>query len=204
MAHPIPPSVKGARQADAILEATLRCLGRDGYSATSLQRIANEAGVQKRMIIYYFGGREQLLDQAVRKLGDRLLGQVEDAIQGLEEPADIVSVGFARLWDGLTSDRPLLIAYFGLVAESVTNDRLRATTAHVSDGYRRLIARLVANARARGRELAMDQESLTVLIIAGTQGLTLEYLERGETPALLKAIKDFQRWLTAVSQPLVD
>ncbi len=61
-----------------------------------------------------------------------------------------------------------------------------------------------ANARARGRELAMDQESLTVLIIAGIQGLTLEYLERGETPSLRKAIEDFQRWLTVVSRPAAD
>jgi hypothetical protein len=45
----------------------------------------------------------------------------------------------------------------------------------------------------------LDEESLTVLIIAGIHGLTLDWLERGDTPSLRRAIGDFQRWLSAVS-----
>ena len=54
MAKPAPPTAKGARQVEAILEAAIRCLGRDGYSAVSLARIAAEAGVGKRAVLYYF------------------------------------------------------------------------------------------------------------------------------------------------------
>lgn len=198
-AGPVTP--KGARQEQAILEATLRCLGRDGYSATSLQRIADEAGVGKRMVLYYFRDREELLERAVMILGDRLLSQVAEAVAGLEEPADIVAAGFDRVWSAITGDRALLSAYFGLVAESVTNPELQAATRHVNEGFRALIAQLVAEGRGRGRRLRMEQESLTVLIVAGIHGLTLEYLQRGETPALSRAIEDFQRWLVEVSAP---
>lgn len=196
-----PVTAKGARQEQAILEATLRCLGRDGYSATSLQRIADEAGVGKRMVLYYFRDREELLERAVVVLGDRLLSQVAEAVAGLEEPAAIVAAGFDRVWSAITGDRALLSAYFGLVAESVTNPELQAATRHVNEGFRALIAQLVADARGRGRRLRMEQESLTVLIVAGIHGLTLEYLQRGETPALSRAIEDFQRWLVEVSAP---
>lgn len=194
-----PPTAKGARAAEAILEAALRCLARDGYAAASLQRIADEAGVQKRMVHYYFDSREQLFDRVVRRVGDRLLAQVEDAVEGLEDPVDIVAAAFDRLWAGITTDRALLVAYFGLAAESVTDPRLRATIGHINEGYRSLIGRLLEEARGRGRTLHMDEESLTVLIIAGIHGLTLDWLERGDTPALSKAIRDFQRWLAAVS-----
>lgn len=196
-----PVTAKGERQEQAILEATLHCLGRDGYAATSLQRIADEAGVHKRMVLYYFGDREKLLERAVVMLGDRLLSQVAEAVAGLEEPADIVAAGFDRLWTAITEDRALLVAYFGLVAESVTDPRLQATTSHVNEGFRRLIGRLVGEARGRGRRLLVDEESLTVLIVAGVHGLTLEYLQRGHTPALACAIADFQRWLADVSTP---
>jgi TetR/AcrR family transcriptional regulator, transcriptional repressor of bet genes len=101
----------------------------DGYAAAWLQRIADEAGVQKRMVRYDFDSREQLFDRVVRRVGDRLLAQVEEAIEGLEDPADIVSVGFDRLWAGITTDRAPLVAYFGLAAESVTDPRLRTTIA---------------------------------------------------------------------------
>lgn len=201
MAYAEPATPKGARQAEAIIEATLRCLGRDGYAATSLQRIADEAGVQKRMVTYYFGSREALFDQAIRRLGDRLLAQVEDAVAGLEDPADIVAAGFDRLWTGLTDDRALLVAYFGLIAESVTDERLRETTSYISDGYRQLIERLILDAKQRGRKVLIDEESLKVLILVGIRGLVVEYLERGHTPALNRAIRDFQQWLALVSQP---
>jgi AcrR family transcriptional regulator len=196
-----PLTEKGARQAEAIVEATLRCLGRDGFAGTSLQRIADEAGVQKRMVLYYYGDREQLFAAAVRRLGDRLLAQVAAAVEGLEEPSDIVSAGFDRLWTNLVGDRALLVAYFGLISESVTNPDLRAATAYISDGYRRLIAQLVADARSRGRRLRMDEETLTVLITAGIQGLLLEYLERGDTPGLRDAIGEFQRWMAGMAPP---
>lgn len=194
-----PPTPKGARQAEAIVQGALRCLARDGYSATSVSRIAEEAGVQKRMVLYYFETREQLFDVVVRRIGDQMLAQVEEAIEGLDDPADVVSAGFDRIWARVTGDRALLVAYFGLVAESVTDPHLRRTVGYMNEGYRQLIHRLIEDARGRGRDLVMDEESLTVLVIAAIQGLTLDFLERGETPALRKAIAAFQAWLAAVA-----
>jgi len=188
-------TAKGERAREALIEATIRCLARDGYSATSVQRIADEAGVQKRLVHYYFDGREQLFDVVVRRVGDALLAQVADAVADLREPSDIVAVGFDRLWSMITSDRGLLTAYFGLVAESVTDVRLRPTIAYVADGYRDLIALLAERARAQGRRLRMDEDALSVLIIAGINGLTLEWLTHGDTPALAAAIDAFQQWL---------
>ena len=190
---------KGERAAESIIEATVRCLARDGYAATSVQRIADEAGVQKRMVHYYFGSREQLFDAVVRRVGDALLEQVAAAVRDLEEPPDIVAVGFDRFWTGVTSDRALLTAYFGLVAESVTDPRLRGTIAYVSDGYRDLIGLLAGRARQQGRELRMDEETLVVLVIAGINGLTLEWLTHGDTQQLASAIAAFQQWLASVT-----
>ena len=189
---------KRERQEQAILEATLRCLGRDGYAATSLHRIAEEAGTHKRMVLYYFRDREQLLERTVVMLGDRLLSEVADAVRGLEDPADVVAAGF---WSAITGDRGLLVAYLGLMAESVTDPKLQAATGHINEGFRAIIGKLIADAQRRGRGLLMDKESLIVLIIAGIHGLTLEYVQRGESPALTRAIADFQIWLTTVSAP---
>ena len=192
---------KRERQEQAILEATLRCLGRDGYAATSLHRIAEEAGTHKRMVLYYFRDREQLLERTVVMLGDRLLSEVADAVRGLEEPADVVAAGFDGFWSAITGDRGLLVAYLGLMAESVTDPKLQAATGHINEGFRAIIGKLIADAQRRGRGLLMDKESLIVLIIAGIHGLTLEYVQRGESPALTRAIADFQIWLTTVSAP---
>lgn len=196
-----PPTAKGVRQTDAILAAAIRCLARDGYSASSISKIAADAGVQKRMVLYYFGSREVLFDAVVQRIGDQLLVQLEEALEGLEDPVDIVSVSFDQVWGRITSDRALLAAYFGLVAESVTDPHLRKSVGYINEGYRRLIRRLAADMSTRGRRLAIDEQALTVLIVAGIQGLALEFLERGDTPALRSAIEVFQAWLSSVARP---
>lgn len=194
-------TAKGARQADRILEAAYRSLAQYGYSGTSMQRIADEAGVNKRMLHYYFDTRERLFDEVVRRVGDRVLSQVEDAIAELAEPAEIVVAGFDRLWEEVRADPQLQAVYFGLAAESATDPALKQALAHVNDGYRRLIRRRVKDARKRGYELRWHEGSLTVLIIAAIQGLTLQFLERGETKDLRRAIDDFKAWLVWIAEP---
>lgn len=192
---------KGERHAQQILDAALRCLARDGYAATSLQRVADEAGLGKRAVIYYFGSREGLFDAVVRQLGDQLLEQLQQAIAGAQEPADIASRGFEQLWAAVTTDRALLVAWFGLTAESITNPALERTATYITDRFRALLSSLIDDLLASGRELRLRRDSLEVLILTGIRGLILEYLERGETPQLMAAISDFQGWLVAVVGP---
>ena len=199
MARAAPPTPKGARQAEAIIEAAITCLGRDGYAASSIQCIADEAGVGKRAVIYYFDNRVNLVERVVRRISDRLLAQVAEALSGVEEPADIIQIGFDRVWTQLTSDRALLAAYFGLVAEGVTNPELKHHTSFFTEEWRTLIARLMAEAEGRGRRLAMDGPVVTEIIVAGIQGLILTWLQTGTTPALKQAIVEFQDWLSALA-----
>jgi AcrR family transcriptional regulator len=81
-----------------------------GYSGTSVQRIADEAGVQKRMVLYYFQSKERLMEQLVRRVGSRMLSRVEQAVEGLEEPSEIATVGVERMWSRRVGHRPLAAA----------------------------------------------------------------------------------------------
>lgn len=195
MAKSAPPTAKGARQAEAIIEAAIGCLGRDGYAAASLQKIADEAGVSKRAVLYYFDGREDLLEQVVRRIGERLLERVGAAVAGLEEPSEMVAAGFAIMWEAFAKDRALLAAYFGLVAESVTDPALRRSTTVITDGIRTLVGRAIAEGQTRGRRPVLPPEVLIEVVVGGMQGLTLTYLERGETPELMGTIAEFNAWL---------
>ncbi|MBA2348436.1 MAG: TetR/AcrR family transcriptional regulator [Solirubrobacterales bacterium] len=192
-----PPTPKGAKRVEAIIEAAIRCLGRDGYSASSLRTIAEEAGVGKRAVLYYFDDRQDLLQQVVRRIGDRLLARLADVVAGREDPEEIVSAAFNPMWEAFTQDRALLAAYFGLIAESVTDPELRASTSYINDGVRRVVAELITDAKARGRTPVLPAPVLTETIVAGMQGLTLTYLERGETPELLGTLAAFRDWLAA-------
>ena len=44
-----------------LTEATLRCIARDGYAATSITRIVDEAGLSRGAHIHHFSTKEQLI-----------------------------------------------------------------------------------------------------------------------------------------------
>lgn len=196
-----PPTDKGLRQSQEILDAALRCLGRDGYAATSLARVADEAGVSKRMVLYYFDSREELFVQLARSIGERLIAQLEDAVSGIQDPAEVVHAGFGRLWEAITADRALLIALFGVSIESVTDQRLAETVAEFKDSLRALLRRQLELARAHGLRIVVDDDVAITAMVSGFLGLAFEWLETGDTDALASTIAGYEQMVAALALP---
>jgi AcrR family transcriptional regulator len=192
---------KGAKQAQEILEAALRCLGRDGYAATSLSRVADEAGVSKRMVLYYFESREELFVQLTQSIGERLILQLEEAVAGIQDPAAVVHAGFERMWEAITADRALLIALFGVTIESVTDARLAEAVAEFKESLRELLRRQLDDARAQGRRIVVDDDVAVTATMSGFFGLAIEWLETGETPELKQTIAGYQEMVAAMAPP---
>ncbi|MDX8150683.1 TetR/AcrR family transcriptional regulator [Patulibacter brassicae] len=201
MSRPTHLTRKGAERAEQILEATLRCLARDGYADTSLQRVAEEAGVPKRAISYYFVSRDGLLIEAADHLIARLVGQIMQAVEALDDADSIIDIGLSASWDGLTRDRALLVAWLGLQTEAITNASLAPAAAAASDQLRRMIDALIDAHRARGGRLMFPQQTVQITTLAWIQGLALEWASTGSTPALEDAIDAFRAWLKAAAHP---
>ena len=164
-----------------------------------MQRIADRAGVDKRMLHYYFADRESLFASVAGRVGDRLLADVEEAVKGLVEPTDVVAAGFQTMWDSVVSDPRLYAVHLGLVAASVTEPGLRAPVNQIRDRYASLILDLAQRTREAGFQVRLEDRALVGLILAGIQGLTMDYLQRGETPELLDSIGVFTAWLTQLA-----
>lgn len=188
-------TAKGRRQSELIVEATIRCLARDGYAATSLQAVADEAGVGKRAVIYYFDNRETLFDEVVRRLGDQLHSTLRETLAGLEDPESMGVAGFAAYWNALVVDRALLVAWFGLRTEAITSPELKPSADYITAGIREVVVELIDRLLDRGYQLTIEREALVVLAVAGAQGLILQYLEDGDTPELRGGLDTFQAFL---------
>ena len=66
---------KQIRDRDQIVENSLKAFLAAGSPEISLDRLAGAVGVSKRMLIHYFGGREELEEKAFTLLEDRLRAQ---------------------------------------------------------------------------------------------------------------------------------
>jgi AcrR family transcriptional regulator len=199
MTQPQAPTTKGARQQREILDAALSCLGRDGFAATSLARVADEAGVSKRMVLYYFDSREALFTQLTRAIGRRLLTQLEDAITGLQDPGEVTEAGFTRMWEAITADRGLLVALFGVTIESATDAGLAEAIADFRESFRALLRRQLADARTHGRRTVFDDDVAVTMMLSGFYGLAFEWLETGDTPELRETIAGYQRLVAGLA-----
>ncbi|MEE2525976.1 TetR/AcrR family transcriptional regulator [Hyphobacterium sp. HN65] len=84
-----------AASREALMEAGARLFARKGFAATSLDAIAEDTGLNKAMVAYYFGSKtglyQAILDQGV----SRVLERVD--VEALEaRPPDLRLPAFAR------------------------------------------------------------------------------------------------------------
>lgn len=180
-------TAKGARQAEAVLEAAIRCLGSEGYAATSLQRVADEAGVQKRMVLYYFDSREHLIATAFERVAARFHQELRRRLDGVHEPAAIIDA-LVDLVLEQSEDRGLVAAYFGLVAEAATDPTLRRSLDAVREREVAFAHEVLDRVEDHGHELSLERDLLVLAAMTVANGIGMELLLHGRTPQLERAI----------------
>ena len=89
-----------------LLEATVRCLGRDGYAATSISSIIEEAGVSRGALLHHYPTKNELIAAAIvyfyrqrlERLKAQLLGADTDKLS-LEDRLRVLQRDFATWYD---------------------------------------------------------------------------------------------------------
>ena len=151
------------------------------------------------MVLHYFGNRDELFDEVVRRVSRRVLAQVEQAIEEVDDPDAALLLVVDGVWEGVLADPGLHAVFFGLIAESVTDPTHRATITTVREEYRELIRRVVADS---GQTDPRRVDSTATLVLATMAGLTVDRLERGDTPELHRAFDDFKEFLASQLRPV--
>jgi TetR/AcrR family transcriptional repressor of bet genes len=185
----------GARE--RILEAAIEVLKSDGYAGLTIAKVAAGAGESKPLVAYHYGSKQGLVQAAGRSIAQMITDEVLDAVDGattIEAVIRGVDAGVERVLD---EDERVARLYFDLAAVSVVEPEIRRTIAEVNGQWREVLLRLLTEARdgltpARARVL-------TVMVIAGMQGMTLERIERGATPERKRARELFIRTAVAAA-----
>jgi TetR/AcrR family transcriptional regulator len=75
----------GEERRRQLIGHAIRLFGQRGYEGTSLEAVAEAAGVRKQTLLYYFPGKEELFDACVDELAARLASTLEQALEGEDE-----------------------------------------------------------------------------------------------------------------------
>ena len=180
---------------ERILDAAFDVLKRDGYAGLTTAKVAAASGQNKALIAYYFGSKQGLVEAVARRVSDTIVGEV---LGGLGEPSTAVELvrGLTDgIWRVMDRDEGIQRVYFDLASQSVVEAGVSEIMREVKEGYRSILRELL-----RGLDPAPpahDLDSIAVFLVAGIEGLALERLERGDTPALRRARELFVRSASA-------
>jgi AcrR family transcriptional regulator len=107
-------TVLSSRELD-IVRSAYRTMAREGSHRTSLQDIADEAGVSKALLLYHFGTKDALLLSAMKWALER----TEERIRSVIEPGGSASDQISALLDAIFIDpeanRSFYLFYIDLV-----------------------------------------------------------------------------------------
>lgn len=179
----------GARE--RVLDAGLEVLKADGYAGLTTAKVAARSGQNKALISYHFGSKQGLVAAVGHELSESI---TEELLGGIEDRTSVEGIirgaveGLGRLMD---RDERLARLYFDLTAVSVVEPDVRTVMSEMKDGWRTLLASVLVE--ADDGPSPKRAEAGAVFVIAGLDGLALERLSTGETPALKAAQAMFVR-----------
>ena len=181
----------GARE--RILDAALEVLKSDGYAGLSLAKVAARAGENKALISYHFGSRQGLVAAAARELGESITSEILDGLEDAQTVEEVVHGALDGLWRLLERDARVARVYLDLNAVSVVEDDVRTAIREIKARWRAELSRLLRGAGVPPRRAGVGAG----LLIAGNEGFSLDWLERGDTPELRSARTMFVRAISA-------
>ena len=185
----------GARE--RILEAALEVMKAEGYAGTSLAKVAARAGESKGLVAYHYGSKHGLVAAVARTVAETITAEVLGELGEVAGVEGVIAGTADAVERVLDTDERLARVYFDLAAVSVVDPEVRRTIAEINEDWRAVLNERLGEAGmtpARARVM-------TLMVIAGVQGLALERIERGKTADLSKAQDLFVRSAVAAAAP---
>jgi AcrR family transcriptional regulator len=169
------PRKLDGEKAQRIVAAMRTSVARRGAAASTFDVVARDAGVSRGLLHYYFGSKERLLVEVVRRDCDARIALLEEQLARASSIDEIVGTLVASL-EAFVEDEPGTQAVlWEMVSASRHSEEIRAELAEL---YRRWRAHLAEVLSAKEREgvvrLDADPESVASLLFALGDGLSLQ------------------------------
>ena len=169
------PRKLDGEKAQRIVIAMRESVGTRGAAASTFDVVAREAGVSRGLLHYYFGSKERLLVEVVRRDCDARIAALEHALGQAGSVDEVVAILVASLEDFVEDEPGSSAVVYEMVSASHYSEELRAEMAEL---YRRWRSHLADALRAKQEEgvvsLDADPEAVASIIFALGDGVGLQ------------------------------
>jgi AcrR family transcriptional regulator len=159
-----------AARREQLLDVALEVFSRNGFHATSMNEVAEAAGVTKPVLYQHFASKRELYLALLQEEGARLLTAISVATNSANSPRAQVEQGFAAYFRWVALDREAFLLLFGSGAR---RDEEFAEEVHkVEDAIAAAVAPLIQ------ADIGPDQQRTLAYALVGLAEGTSRHLVR--------------------------
>ncbi len=168
-------------KAQRIVEAMRSSVARRGTAGSTFDHVAREAGVSRGLLHYYFGTKEQLLVEAVRRDCELRMELLERQLAGARTAEAFIGLMARNLQQTVREDPDFVTLMFELFTLSRRNQDIAAEYAELMRRTREQVAGMLASAQRDGVvKLHAEPDTVAEILFALGDGFALRMLTEPE------------------------
>jgi len=164
-------------KAQRIIDAMRHSVAKRGTTGSTFDHVSREAGVSRGLLHYYFGTKEQLLVEAVRRDGEVRIERLQATLATAETADELIALMVQNLQETVREDPDFLTLVFELFTLSRRNEDIAAEYAALIGRTREQVAELLDAAQREGvLHLHAEPEAIAEILFSLADGFALRML----------------------------
>jgi len=164
-------------KAQRIIDAMRVSVARRGAAGSTFEHVAREAGVSRGLLHYYFGTKERLLVEVVRRDAEIRVARLDEPLERAATVDDVIDVLLASLTDLIENEPGFFLLLYELFSAGRRNPEIQREVGQLFERTRSHVAE-VLTAKEREGVLALrhDAEAIVSYLFAVADGFALQAL----------------------------
>jgi AcrR family transcriptional regulator len=175
-------------KAQRIVDAMRESVATRGAAGSTFEHVAREAGVSRGLLHYYFGTKERLLVEVVRRDAELRVALLDERLAGAKTVDNVIDGLLASLTEMIENDPAFFLLLYELFSAGRRNPDIRHEVGQLFERTRSHVAEVLkAKEREGVLDLRYDAEAVVSYLFAVGDGFALQALsdpERDNSAAL--------------------
>jgi AcrR family transcriptional regulator len=168
-------------KAQRIIDAMRESVAKRGAAGSTFEHVAGEAGVSRGLLHYYFGTKERLLVEVVRRDAEIRVARLDEPLAKARTVDDVVDVLVASLTDMIENEPGFFLLLYELFSAGRRNPEIRHEVGQLFDRTRSHVADVLRAKEGEGvLSLRHDAEAVVSYLFAVGDGFALQSLSDPE------------------------
>lgn len=164
-------------KAGQIVEAMRSSVAKRGIAGSTFEHVAREAGVSRGLLHYYFGTKERLLAEVVRRDAELRVARLDEPLGAAKTVDDVLEILVSNLEDWIENDPAFFVLIFELFTAGRRNPDIGREVAELFNRTRdHVSAILEAKQREGVIEMRFGTDAVVGYLFALADGIALQVL----------------------------